>query len=190
MIFLIKLEKNKTTLTFAAKKLSNMKKVLFSVMALMALSFAASAQKDNLKFSAGPEIGFAIGNFSNTHSFGIGASAQLEFSIQEKVNATVTAGVLSFTGKSAGSNVKFQGQSFIPVRAGVKYFLTPGVYGALQAGVAFLNNGGGTAFSYSPQIGYEFKTKTNKAIDLGFKYEGYSKNGSLGALGLRVAYVF
>jgi hypothetical protein len=64
------------------------------------------------------------------------------------------------------------------------------VYGALQAGVAFLNNGGGTAFAYSPQLGYEFKTKTDKAIDASFKYDGYSKNGTLGAVGVRIAYIF
>lgn len=168
-----------------------MKKQLLFALILGCLSTTTFAQKDGLKFSAGPEVGFAIGDFSNTHSLGIGASAQMEFSLQEKMNATVTAGFLTFSGKSiAGTNVKFQGQAFIPVRGGIKYFLTTGIYAGAQAGVAFLNNGGGTAFSYSPQIGYEFKTKNDKAVDATFKYEGYSKNGSLGALAFRLAYVF
>ena len=53
-----------------------------------------------------------------------------------------------------------------------------------------LNNEGGTAFAYSPQIGYEFKTKTDKKIDATFKYDAYSKNGTIGALGFRLAYIF
>jgi hypothetical protein len=168
-----------------------MKKIVMSVAVLVAVCSAAFAQKDGLKFSAGPEIGFAIGDFSSTHSLGIGASGQLEFGLQDKLNFTATAGFITFSGKSiAGTNVKFQGQAFIPVRAGAKYFFTTGIYGAAQLGVAFLNNGGGTAFSYSPQLGYEFKTKNDKAVDATFKFEGFSKNGSLGALAFRLAYVF
>lgn len=176
---------------FAPVKHLNMRKILLITVLATGLMSNASAQKDGLKFSAGPEIGFATGNLSSTHSLGIGASGQLEFGLQDKLNFTATAGVMNFSGKDRTSTDKFKGFTIIPIRAGVKYFLTTGIYAGAQLGAAFLSGyGDGTAFSYSPQIGYEFKTKNDKSVDATFKYEGWSKNGSWGGLGLRLAYVF
>ena len=42
-------------------------------------------------------------------------------------------------------------------------------------------------------MGYEFKTKSDKSIDATLKYDGYSGGGgigTIGALGIRLAYVF
>jgi hypothetical protein len=168
-----------------------MKKIMVCMMVALGTSFLAMAQNDSkFKFSFGPELSLATGAFSDTHSFGIGASVQAEVLLQEHLYGTATFGLISYNGKSYGSGTKFKGETFLPLRVGAKYFLSGGVYGALQAGVAFLNNGGGTAFAYSPQLGYEFKTKTDKAVDASFKYDGYSKNGTLGALGVRIAYIF
>jgi hypothetical protein len=168
-----------------------MKKTMVCMMVALGTSFLAMAQTDSkFKFSFGPELSLATGAFSDTHSFGIGASVQAEVLLQEHLYGTATFGLISYNGKSYGSGTKFKGETFLPLRVGAKYFLSGGVYGALQAGVAFLNNGGGTAFAYSPQLGYEFKTKTDKAIDASFKYDGYSKNGTLGAVGVRIAYIF
>ena len=161
------------------------------MMVALGTSFLAMAQNDSkFNFSFGPELSLATGAFSDTHSFGIGASVQAEVLLQENLYGTATFGLISYNGKSYGTGTKFKGETFLPLRVGAKYFLSGGVYGALQAGVAFLNNGGGTAFAYSPQLGYEFKTKTDKAIDASFKYDGYSKNGTLGAVGVRIAYIF
>jgi hypothetical protein len=168
-----------------------MKKIMVCMMVALGTSSLAVAQTDSkFKFSFGPELSLATGAFSNTHSFGIGASVQAEVLLQEHLYGTATFGLISYNGKSYGSGTKFKGETFLPLRVGAKYFLSGGVYGALQAGVAFLNNGGGTAFAYSPQLGYEFKTKTDKAIDASFKYDGYSKNGTMGAVGVRIAYIF
>ena len=169
-----------------------MKKIILAALLIVALSVAGFAQKDNhFAFSVGAELGLATGSFSQTHSFGIGGSAQVEIPIQDKLQGTGYIGILFYNGKSSGAGYKFKGETIIPVRVGIKYFLTEGVYGGLQAGLGFLNNGGGTAFSYSPQIGYEFKTKSNKAVDATFKYDAYSKSGgTLGALGFRLAYIF
>lgn len=173
------------------KKLKMKKLVLFSLLVLV-LSTPTFAQKDNhFTFSVGAELGFATGSFSETHSVGIGGSAQIEIPIQDKLQGTGYIGILSYNGKSYGSGLKYKGQTIVPVRVGIKYFLSGGIYGGLQAGVGFLSNSGGTAFSYSPQIGYEFKTKSGKAVDATFKYDAYSKSGgTLGALGLRLAYIF
>lgn len=167
-----------------------MKRIIVFTLLLFCTSTLVFAQdQPTFKFSAGPEIGFATGSFSNSHSFGIGATAQADISLQEHLYGTITAGVISYNGKSSEAGFKYKGTTIVPVRVGVKYFLAGGIYGGLQTGLGFINNGGGTAFAYSPQLGYEFKTKSGKAVDATFKYDGYSKNG-IGALGFRLAYVF
>jgi hypothetical protein len=167
-----------------------MKKViLFTVFALV-ISLVSFAQLDNkFKFSLGAEFGVVTGSYSNGYSFGIGGTGQAEFPIQDKLKGTVTGGIVFYNGKSIGGGQKNTGISAIPIRVGGKYYLTSSVYGALQIGVGFLNKGLGTAFAYSPQIGYEFLSKNNKPVDIGFKYDAYAKNGTLGSLGIRLALV-
>jgi hypothetical protein len=167
-----------------------MKKIIvFTILSFCTSMMVFAQDQPKFKFSVGPEIGFATGSFANTHSFGIGATGQIEISLQEHLYGTATAGLIAYNGKSSGAGFKYKGITILPVRVGVKYFLAGGIYGALQTGFAFLNNGAGTTFAYSPQVGYEFNTKSGKAVDATFKYDGYSKNG-IGALGFRLAYVF
>ena len=176
------------------------------MVALSSSSFILAQSQPGFKFSVGPEIGFATGSFSNTHSIGIGGTIQAEVSLQEHLYGTATFGVMAYNGKSSGSNTNYKVATFIPLRVGAKYFLAGGFYGTFQLGVGFLKNttpslniltpntdDSGTAFAYSPQIGYEFKTKSDKAIDATFKYDGYSGGnniGTVGAIGFRLAYIF
>lgn len=167
-----------------------MKKSVLIVALTLFVSLTGFAQKENFKFSVGAELGFAAGSFSNTHSIGIGGSAQAEFPLQDKLNGVAYGGILFYNGKSYSNNLKYTGMTIIPVRVGVKYFLADGFYGAFLAGLGFLGNyGSGAAFSYSPQIGYEFNTKSGKAVDATIKYDAYSKNGTIGAVNFRLAYI-
>lgn len=170
-----------------------MKKITLPVLSLFCIcltTIAFAQKKDNVKISVGAELAFTTGSFSNTHSLGFGGSAQLEIPMQEKLNGVAYGGIIFYNGKSAGSGIKNKGVTIIPVRVGIKYFLTGSVYTNLQAGLGFLGgNATGTAFSYSPQIGYEFQTNSGKSLDLTFKYDGYSKNGTLGSFGFRLAYI-
>ena len=172
----------------------SMKKVILSIAVILFASAICVAQKDNkFKFSVGAELALTSGNFSNTHSFGIGGTGQIEIPLQDKLQGVAYGGIIFYNGKSNGSGTKYKGTTIIPLRIGIKYFLTGSVYGGLQAGLGFI--GGfepykGTAFSYSPQIGYEFKTNSGKSVDATFKYDAYSIGGTLGSIGLRVAYIF
>lgn len=168
-----------------------MKKIIvFTLVALCTSGLVKAQNDDKLKVSVGPELSIPVGNFSTGWSFGIGATAQVEIKLQDRLNGTATGGVIFYNGKSIGGGLKQTGITIIPIRVGGKYFFTEGIYGAAQIGVGFINKGIGTAFAYSPQLGYEFRTKSGKAVDASFKYDGYSKNGTLGAIGFRVAYVF
>lgn len=162
-------------------------------MAICTSSLVMAQRQPAFKFSIGPELSIPTGNFSTGWSFGIGGTAQAEIKLQDNLNGTATTGIIFYNGKSLGGGVKNTGLTIIPIRVGGKYFFTEGIYGAAQIGVGILNRGFGTAFAYSPQLGYEFKTKSNKAIDATFKYDGYSAKsdvGTLGALGFRLAYIF
>jgi hypothetical protein len=169
-------------------------KKIFLAVAVTAICTGAFAQKGSDRkfgFSAGPEIGFATGNFNNTNSIGIGASVQAEFNVAPSTNITLTTGYLSYAGRSAGSGIKYKAAGVLPFKAGVKYYLSEGFYGAAQLGAGWFNNGRGTALAYTPMLGYEFNTKTDKAVDASFKYDGYSINGSgFGSVGFRLAYRF
>jgi hypothetical protein len=172
-----------------------MKKV-FLIVATMAICAGAFAQKKGSDtkghFSIGPEIGFATGDFNNSHSIGIGATAQGEVNIAQSTNVTLTMGFMSYAGRSYGSGIKYKAAGIIPIKAGVKYFLSEGFYAGAQFGAGFFtNSGGGTAFAYTGMLGYEFNTKSDKAVDVSLKYDGYSKNGGrLGSAGIRLAYRF
>jgi hypothetical protein len=179
------------------KKNIFMKKILLAVLTI-AICTGAFAQLDEgkrLKFSAGPELGFATADLSNRSSIGLGATAQGEYNVASGTNVTLTTGFMSYVGKSIPStNTKYTAINIIPIRVGIKYKLVENFYGAAQLGAGIINKngGGGAAFAYSPLIGYEFDVNAGKtSIDASLKYDGYSKsNANWGSVGIRLAYVF
>ncbi len=171
-----------------------MKKVLLTA-AIVAALFSSKAQskrdKEDLKFNAGVEVGLPIGDFNKVNSIGFGASVMGEYAATEEVGITLSAGFLTFSGKTYDlggfGSVKGSSQSIIPVLAGVKYHFTEKVYGHAQVGLSFLNNGGGSAFTYAPTIGI----MASENIDISLKYQALTKNSvTLGFIGLRAAYTF
>jgi len=170
-----------------------MKKTLLAILGIAIFSGAVAQKKsdDKFRFSAGPEIGFATGTLNLSHSVGIGGTIQAEINGAPSTNFTLTTGFLSYAGRKIGSGIKATAQTIIPVKVGVKYFLSEGFYGAAQLGVGvFSNYYTGAALAYTPMLGYEFNTKSGKAVDAAFKYDGYSKNGGFGSIGFRLAYRF
>ena len=168
------------------------RKVLLPFLALFISGFVIAQDAQKFRFSVGPELSFATGSFAITHSVGVGATIQAEIPLQQYLYGTATTGFVGYGGKSiASTNLKATSQTIIPIKVGIKYFFIGGFYGAAQIGVGILgNNAKGAAFAYTPQIGYEFKTKSGKAVDATFKYDGYSKNGTIEAIGFRLAYIF
>lgn len=165
-------------------------KKLFFISALTAVSFAGNAQNQTgkpLKFSIGLEAALPLGTFADDFSFGIGGSAQADYSVAEKLALTLNAGYISFSGKTI-SGYKTPSIGLIPVLAGFKYDLTPQLYGSAQLGVTFSDQkGAGSIFTYAPGLGYKF----TENFDALLKYTGYSdKGGTSSTVGLRIAYTF
>jgi hypothetical protein len=174
-----------------------MKKVLLLLTVLCGLSISSFAQssKDAGKFSIGFEAGLPVGDISDGFNFVIGGSLKYDHPIAENTFITGSVGYNKFLLKSEfkDSGVSFYG---IPVKVGIKYFFAESFYGEAQLGAAFMkagvNNefGGGsgsaTAFAYSPGIGYVL----GGGVDLGVRYEGWSKNGTTSQVAARLAYSF
>lgn len=170
-----------------------MKKIILCA-AVLAMSAAATAQSaKSLKqpiFSAGAEIALPVGDFKEGYKFGVGATVQGEYPAAEKVGVTLSAGYLSFAGKTfefMGEKYKNKAQGVIPVLAGARYYFADKIYGHAQLGLSFFNNGVGTAFTWAPGVGI----KTSENMDVLVKYQSASKDGSTASfLGARVAYTF
>lgn len=101
-------------------KLKQMKKLIF-IAATTIFGFAANAQDASpLKFSLGLEAALPIGDFGDTHSFGIGGSVQGDYSIAESLDITLNAGYINFSGKKV-NGYTYDGFGYIPLLAGIKY---------------------------------------------------------------------
>jgi hypothetical protein len=173
-----------------------MKKLLLMIAVVLASTACLKAQDKRVALSIGAEGMVPVGDFNNTHKFGIGGSLQAEYKPAADIGLTVSLGYLSFSGKSVG-NLKYKNASFVPVMGGVKYYFSPKVYAHGQLGVAFGAsdivgslvhvNGKGSLFAYSPGIGFQLSPQ----IDAEIKYLGLSQNSyNLNSAGVRLAYNF
>lgn len=174
-------------------------KKLFLLTAIAGL-FAVSSVKAQDAAMSGPKLGigaefaFPMGDFGDSHKFGVGGSLQYQHPIASKLNLTGSAGYLNFTGKEVtelGITYKAPALGFIPVKAGLRYFLAENIYVGGELGAVFSTEDGmGTAFAYSPGIGVEFPVADKSTIELGGRYEGWSNDGTLSFIGLRLAWNF
>jgi hypothetical protein len=164
-----------------------MKKVLLATLLFVGVAATSFAQ-DGGKFSVGVEAGLPVGSTSNFYNFVIGGSLKYDAPIAESTAFTISAGYSSFQGKTLAAPLgKVAAAGFVPVKAGIKYFLAESFYGEAQVGAAFsTKSGGGTAFAYSPGIGYKF----SDVVDLGVRYEAWSKNGTTSQIAARLGFSF
>ena len=174
-------------------------KILAILLTAFALSIgvrsnAQSIQKSKLRFGIGLDGLAPVGNLSNTTNFGLGITPRLQYGIANNVALTFTSGLYHFFPKDI--NFQYGSQSYkyqndldlIPVKVGVKAFISSNLYIGAEAGVGFqVDNGGGdTKYLFSPAIGY-----ASKKWDFGVRYENFSGNGYRnGVIGIRVAYGF
>jgi len=149
---------------------------------------AQDAAMSGPKLGIGAEFGFPMGDFGDVSKFGVGGSLTYQHPIADKLNLTGNAGYLSFKAKD-----EFGGGTagYVPVKAGLRYFLAENIYVGGELGAVFsTEDGGGTAFAYSPGVGVEFPVADKSTIELGGRYEGWSKDGTLSFIGLRLAWNF
>lgn len=178
--------------------------ILTALTGLFAFTTASAQVKDpamsGAKLGIGADFAFPTGNTGDIYKLGYGGSLEFQTPIAERLNFTATAGYLTFTGKEyniAGLDFKARDYSAVPVKVGIKYFLAENFYAGGQVGASFgTSDGAGTAFAYTPGIGFEFPVADNGSIDLGARYEGWSGKDDnqfvpvKNFVGLRLAYNF
>jgi len=141
------------------------------------------------------EPGLPLGKLKDAAGFVISINAEAKYFFTERLAAIMSVGYTHYFGKNHGLteyNGNGEPQTFtvktndlygIPVQAGFHFGLTDNVFIQGTAGVSFLSNGGGTAFIYSPGIGYQLRQ-----FEARLKYEALSKNGTLSFIGLQLGY--
>jgi hypothetical protein len=164
-----------------------MKKILLALFILGATAFSSFAQsKDGGKFSIGFEAGLPVGDAHHFYNSVLGGSLKYELPIAESTLFTISGGYNSFKIKDV-FGIDFGSIGAIPVKAGIKYYIQQGFFAEGQVGAAFYTgDADGTAFVYSPGIGYTF----DGGFEAGVRYEGWSNHGTISQVGLRVAYRF
>jgi hypothetical protein len=134
----------------------------------------ANASKLNFGFSINP--GLSVGNGGS--NFVLGGELTVYKSLTPNLEATFSAGITEFF-----YNLKdIQNDILIPIKSGIRYYITKQVYVGAQAGVAISTTDGGAYFIYSPTIGF----KMSKQFDIGLKYDHFSNEPSV--LGLNFTY--
>jgi len=175
-------------------------KLLAALLIIAAsLSFTnANAQTNSdskLRFGIGADGLLPVGDLSKTESFGLGITPRLQYKLSDRLALTFTSGFYHFfpknyfipDGLGGGINAKYH-LDIVPVKVGLKAFVSKNIYLSGEAGGGFeVQDGGGPVkLLLSPGVGY-----ATKHWDFGARYENYSGNNyAYGTLGLRMAYGF
>ncbi|WP_454803813.1 hypothetical protein [Mucilaginibacter phyllosphaerae] len=158
---------------------------------------AQSFQKSKLRFGIGIDGLIPVGNLTNVANLGVGITPRLQLGIANNVALTFTTGYYHFFTKKVyvpvfiGSNtlVSYQNDlDIIPVKAGLKAFVSSNIYIGAEIGAGFeVDNGGGnTKLIASPAIGY-----ASKKWEVGARYESFSgQHNNYSLIGVRLAYGF
>jgi len=172
-----------------------MRRILLLTVLIVSAATASYAQTSKSssggKFSIGVDPGLPVGSVSDASSFAIGGDIKYSIPAATNFDVSLSAGYSVFIGKTVdfgGTSVKIGDLKAIPVKFAGRYNFNgaTGFFGEVGIGAAFIQDGGGTAFVYAPGVGYA----ADGGFEAGVRYEGWSKNGSIGQIALRLAYSF
>lgn len=161
-----------------------MKKLIF-ITVFTAASFLTKAQAPSIegfRIGLGTTLAIPANNLEGI-SIGVGADVLAMYGISPQFAITADLGYQSLFAKNNGGSL-----DIIPIRVGARYFATPSFYLGGKVGLGIISGGLNdvTATAYSFGAGYYLSPK----IDVGASYDGYSKNGSFGLVGIRLGYTF
>jgi len=158
-------------------------KLMAATLGMLAIFFTANAQSQTSTtaqssvwtFGIGLEAGIPTGNATDISN------------ASKTVAVMLTSGYYDMIGKAAPNGADFTSLGMVPVKAGLKIYVSPGFYIDGEAGAGFdTSYENHTKLIFSPGIGYG-----GKSWDAGLRYENYSgNNNSFGLVGLRLAYNF
>ncbi len=149
---------------------------ILSVLILLVLS--VKAQRSNIVI--GPELNLPTGNATNQSPIGYGGYLKGEVGLSEKFSLTASGAIASFIGKKIFGH-RQPTMSYVPVKAGLKYYTEGNFYFEGQLGASFMVNGtASSAFVWSPGVGSFIRSRnSNNQFDIGFRYEGWTSSRTL-----------
>ncbi len=161
-------------------------------------SSASASGDDAVNFGISVEPALPLGDFKEVSSFGFGFNGLIRVRLADKLAFKGSIGYMTFISKTitytdddgngnlTTIQIKPNAVHGVPFRGGIAYDLTDNLFVQGSIGVSFINNGVGSAFLYTPGLGYR-----SGPIEALLKYESWSKSGgSLNFLGLHVGYYF
>lgn len=162
---------------------------------------AQTTDKGAWRLGIGVEGLAPVGGYLHRVSdIGLGGTARIQYGAGKDVAVTLTSGYYNFFGKSINNpsiaDAKYPSFGLVPVKLGVKAFVSDGLYLSGEAGAGFetkdvyaattTDGGKDTKLILSPGIGW-----ANKTWDVGARYENFSgQSRNYGAVALRIAYGF
>jgi hypothetical protein len=177
------------------------KKLMITTLVVLGLFIcskvnAQSVAEGKFRFGIGVDGLLPVGNMSNTVNFGLGITPRLQYGIGNNTALTFTSGFYHFFTKPLYIPAGFLGAGerienhldIVPVKVGIKQFISSDFYLGAEVGAGFeVEDGGGpTKLIASPTVGY-----ASKHWEVGVRYEGFfGQNYNYGVLGLRIAYGF
>ena len=164
-------------------------KKLLPLLLLFTYSLAHGQFAPKKAFSVGLDLAIPT---NSIYSVGFGGSGKAEVPVAGAASITVTAGFTSLYYKSSvfGNTKSAAPATFIPLKAGVKYYLGEAFYIEGEAGNAIATNyGKDKLFAFALGPGFLANAGKNSAIDIGFRYENWG-SGRIRQTGIRVAYRF
>lgn len=176
-----------------------MKKSIFLCTCIFALAIGAVGQEKKKsdyiakpRLSVGAELTFPTETgFGERFSTGFGGSAKFEVPVTEQFYGTLSAGFLEFFLKEKYQNLTFN-KTYVPLKAGAKYYLQHSLYGEAEVGASVgTNKGAGTAFAWASGLGVSLPILKDHYIDAGARYEKWARDGgNINQWGFRAAYKF
>ncbi|WP_158795943.1 hypothetical protein [Pedobacter sp. L105] len=123
---------------------------------------------------------------TNVFQYTLGGDIRLQKDLGDHLSATFTTGFTHFFENDHFTNYTQYGSPYnvIPLKAGIKAFLTNNFYIGAEAGAGFAFEQWGTSFLYSPSAGLAF----NNGLDVSVKYENFTRDKNTKDIALRLAY--
>ena len=147
------------------------------------------------RVSLGAEFAVPVGKqYSDSFTIGFGGSGKLDVPITSALYATASAGFVSFYSKdkNAGVALDLNNKSYIPLKAGAKYYMSPIFYAQGEVGASVgIQKNSGTSLIWAPGLGASFPITKRGFFNSDIRFEGWMREGgNLNHLALRVGYQF
>jgi len=167
-----------------------MKRCLFIIPIFFIIQSHAQAPIPTTKAIS---FGFELAAPSNSvYTIGTGVSAKFEVPVVSVLSLSLTGGftAMYYKGNLFNSSRTPGAAGFLPLKAGIKYYLSKEFYAEGEAGTAIETNyTKRDAFAFSIGPGFIIPLNDEKhGIDIGFRYESWSSQ--VRQTGIRVAYRF